>query len=207
LIHWRKTVVDVTPSAVADARFSLDTGVTLEHGDGFALRASGTVAPAPVSFYRDLLDNPKLVEAVPSKPAGLPWSTNDQRLRKYRLVEAGANYATLLIRIDGLEWIPYVMNTAPLPAPHSGPIQLSINSIMPPRFAGADNRDAISGSREYWRPDCGKYEVTMFVGRFDFPDSLSLVPRAALLTRFSHEGAGAPAADATRSHSQAKGIR
>jgi len=184
LIHWRKTTVNVDPAAVAAARYVLDSGIVIEREDGFAVRARGEVTPAPVSFYSELLENPRLTERVPSKPAGIPWSNNDLRLRKYRLVEAGANYAALLLRIEGQEWIPYLRDTAPMPSPASGAIQLSINSIVP-RATDSSRNDAPIG-REYWRPNCGQYEVTFYLGRFDFPEKLTHDQRAGLLNRFTN---------------------
>jgi WD40 repeat protein len=183
VIRWTKKQLHLTPSGVLEAGFSVDSGLKVKVGDALCVHASGTMTPAPIDFYRDLLSDPKLVEPMASTPVGISWTTNDQMLRKYRPVEITANFAALLVKCGGRAWVPYEAIPHPFPAPHAGSLRLSLNSLLPPR--SIDTTQAASRlSRTYWRSDSGKYDVMLFQGRFDFPSPLSTLERAGLLDRF-----------------------
>lgn len=187
VLRWKTTSLSVTPQSVHASDFAVDSGVLVKKGDAFAISATGLVTPAPLGFYRELFERPDLANEVPSKPVGLPWSNNDQRVRKYRLVEARANFAALLFRIDRETWIPYADNSIPLPVQQSGEIQVSINSILPIRSGGATAQQAPEDSRlQYWRRDSGKFDVTFHHGKFEFPINLKLLGRGVILSHFSN---------------------
>jgi hypothetical protein len=76
----------------------------------------------------------------------------------------------------------------PLLMPATGPLQLSINSVMPKEYSHAGkNKPPTASEKSYWAPDCGAFQATILHGRFDFPVPLSELERGGLLLRYFAE--------------------
>jgi tetratricopeptide (TPR) repeat protein len=186
LLHWRQKSFEVTPEAVHKGNYSLATEFQVEKGDALSIEAQGTVAPAPVQFYRELMADKKIADPVPSRPTGLTWLSDDMRLSKYTAVDVNWNFAALLVRVGGQGWVPYYEDVPPQVLPASGKLELSINSIVRTKLSQNKGLETVaSKDQTYWRANSGKYEVTLHHGRFDFPRSPPLGARALLLERFS----------------------
>ncbi|MBA4015598.1 MAG: hypothetical protein C0483_00270 [Pirellula sp.] len=185
-LDWEERQVDLTPEGVQRAHFVVDAGLKIAKGEALYISASGTTKPAPTAFYRELLGDLHVAAPVPAEPEGLPWHKQAMRLQKYRTVDTKSNYAALLMRI-GYEsiWLPYKKGVPPLVMIQEGPLQLSINSIIPLSFSYAKPPNAWSvADRQYWAADGGKYDVTILHGRFDFPIPLSEIDKTKLLLRY-----------------------
>ena len=183
---WQEKSFEVTPEAVQKGNYSFATGMKAERGDAISVEAKGTVAPAPVQFYKELMADKKIADPVASKPTGLKWLSEDMRLRKYVVVDIKSNFAAILVRVGVQGWIPYYDQIPPLVLPASGQIELSINSVIRTKVSYNKGPETVATPEQtYWRPDSGKYDVTLHHGRFDFPENLPLLVRAMLLKRFS----------------------
>jgi hypothetical protein len=165
--------------------YALDTGMKATRGDALALEAKGTVAPAPLQFYRELMADIKIADPVPSKPIGLKWLSDEMRLRKYTPIDINSNFAALMMRIGGQGWVPYHEDFPPQVLPAEGKIELSINSVIGTKFTGKSGPETVATKDStYWRPNSGKYEVKLYYGRFDFPTKPPLAARPFLLKGF-----------------------
>ncbi|HEY5316182.1 MAG TPA: hypothetical protein VIK18_26880 [Pirellulales bacterium] len=187
VLDWSEKHFELKPDELLAADYLLDAGIKLERGDGVIVKATGTMAPAPVAFYRQLLVDPKISAPVPTGPAGIRWLADGMRVHRYRLVDLKSNYAALLLRI-GYEgsWLAYRDDAFPMLSPLAGPLQLAINSVLPLGHSSVHASKNLSDSeRSYWAAGSGAYQVTILHGRFEFPISLSAIQRAGLLTRFS----------------------
>ncbi len=186
VLRWQERTFEVTPEAVHKGNYAFATAIRVEQGDALAVEAQGTVAPAPMQFYRELLADKKIADPVPSKPIGLKWLSDDMRLNKYTVVDLKSNFAALLLRVGVEGWIPYHENIPPQVVPTSGKIELSINSVIRTKLAQTKGLETVATKDQtYWRPNSGRYNVTIRHGRFDFPGSLPLFARSLLLERFS----------------------
>jgi hypothetical protein len=184
VIHWRETDVELTASEVQDAGYAVDSGVTVERGDALLVTATGTVAPGPVAFYRELLAEPSLGAPRPAKPEGIKWWQDRPALHRYGLVDVKSNYAALLMRVGIVGWVAYNDPLPPHTMPLAGKLELSINSILQSRPPGGVLRTVPRDDRTYWQPDSGSFKVTILHGTFDFPEKLSLEMCEFLLRRF-----------------------
>ena len=185
-LDWEERQVDISPEGVQRAHFVVDTGLKVSKGEALFIAASGTTKPAPTAFYRELMGDNLVAAPIPSEPEGLPWHRQAMRLQKYRTVDTKSNYAALLMRI-GYEsiWLPYKKGVPPLVMIQEGPLQLSINSIIPLSFSYAKPPTTWStADRQYWATDGGNYDVTILHGRFDFPIPLSEIDKTKLLLRY-----------------------
>jgi WD40 repeat protein len=186
VLAWQETKLELRPEDVLQAGFVVESGVKIEQGDALIVTADGTIAPGPLAFYRELLVNPKLLQPLASPPVGLPWHDDSMRINKYRMVDVKANYAALLLRV-GFEgaWLAYRENAGPQLPRDPGPLQVSINSVVPPGFSVAGRAKTPSASeKSYWASNSGEFRITILRGKFDFPMSLSTIQRAGLLMRF-----------------------
>jgi WD40 repeat protein len=183
LLQWTESKIELEPAAVQKAGYVVDAGVKLERGDALLVSAEGTVAPAPLAFYRELLVEPKRTEPLPTKPTGLPWVIETMRLRKYQVVDLKANFAALVLRIGVTgPWLAYRDHGGAQLVPESGPLQVSINSVVPASFSPAvAPKPPTASEQSYWAANSGSYKVTILRGQFDFPIPLSNLQRVALL--------------------------
>ncbi|HEX3999706.1 MAG TPA: hypothetical protein VHX65_14230 [Pirellulales bacterium] len=186
LIHWNKKTFELTPQAAIESHFSIDTGFELDRGDPLAIVATGSMTPATLDFYRELLSDRHLAAPVAAKPTGIAWSSNDQILRRFRVVEMTANYAAVLWKFSGQEWVPYDDAAHPLPSPRAGNLRLSLNLVLGPRKS-EELPTSVSKLTGLARlaAETGHFSVAVFHGRFDFPRHLSFLEQAALLRNFS----------------------
>lgn len=186
-LDWTEKKMTLSPEMVQQAHYVYDAGLQIEKGEALSVVASGTIAPAPTMFYRDLLSDNRIAAPVAAKPEGIVWTKQISRLEKYRMVDTKCNYGSLLLRIgyDGL-WLPYRDNVPPLPMIQKGPLQLSINSVVPREFSYAEPKKfpLSATDRSYWSADGGSFSITLLRGRFDFPIPLSEIERGQLLLRY-----------------------
>jgi hypothetical protein len=186
-LDWTETQIELTPDAVQDANYAVETDVKLERGDAVIVKATGKMTPAPTAFYRQLLVDPKIAAGIPSGPTGIAWKADGLRVNNHRLIDLKFNFAALLMRIGyaGM-WLPYREDVFPLLAPQTGPVHLSLNSVLPLNYSAAHAVKNITASeRSYWAAGSGAYQVTILHGRYDFPIKLTFIQRAGLLIHFS----------------------
>ena len=187
LMHWKVKKLSVTAAAVQESNFAVSAGVRPQAGDALKLRATGTVTPAPLAFYRDLVDDKALVKPMPADPLGLAWSKENRNLAKYMIVDGRFPYAALLYRMGTKPWMPYQHDTKFVLAPETEPIFFTINSVSQARNSLTEPMRAILPTdTRYWQPDSGSFEVTLWHGVFDFTERLSEEMKYSLLKRFEN---------------------
>ena len=187
VLAWTETQLELTPEAVQEAGYVVDAGVNVERLDALVVQARGTVEPCRPLFIATCWPIPELPSRCrPSPPAcrGLPmpceciaigWSIS-RRISQRCCVRVG---------FEG-SWVSYQDEPAPQSAPAAGPVQVSINSVVPADFSPASAPKRLSATdRSYWAAGSGAYQVTLLHGKFDFPIPLSAPECAALLTRFN----------------------
>ena len=189
-MHWEQAALEIEPEALQQAGYVIDSGIKLERGDAIAVRAEGTVAPAPVQFYRELSLDRKIAQPVAAGPEGLPWADETLRVSRYRPVDTKSNFAALIVRIGPTgTWTAYKASQGAVPSPTAGMVQLSINSLLPrdwsPTFMA--KKTTTAAERSYWAAASGAFTVKVRRGRFDFRESLNGFQRAALLTKFKND--------------------
>lgn len=186
-LDWTEKKITLSPEMVQQAHYVYDCGMQIEKGEALSVHATGTIAPAPTMFYRDLLSDNRIAAPVAGKPEGIVWTKQISRLEKYRMVDTKCNFGALVLRIgyDGL-WVPYRDNVPPLPMITKGPLQLSINSVVPREFSYAEPKKfpLSATDRSYWSAEGGSFSITILRGRFDFPIPLSDLERGQLLLRY-----------------------
>lgn len=186
-VRWQKKEVILKPRQVLENNFEVRTGLNLSRGDGFRLRASGTITPAPADFYRDLFDDKTAVQR-PSGPEGFRQAVVSNRMKRYWLVVNHLPAPALLWRVeDGKkpDWQPYLEDKRIPPAviETDGEVMLSINSVtkLP---NGRDGQPTLVKDDKYWRPDSGEFRVELLRAEFQSPVKLDQRARALMLVRF-----------------------
>ncbi len=199
LVRWEKKQFELTPQSAVQSRFSIDTGIEVDRGEPLAIVATGRMTPATLDFYRELLADPKLTAPIAAKPTGIAWSSTDQILRRFRVVDIAANYGAVLWKFSGQEWVAYQDAAHPLPSPRAGNVRLSLNLVLGPRGL-EDLPTSVSKLTGLAKlsDNPGSFSVTVFHGRFDFPKRLTVLEQAALLKNFA-TGAGDSPRDANPS--------
>jgi hypothetical protein len=185
LIHWKETKITLTPSEVQDANFAFRTTVKVETGDALAIRAEGSVTPAPVKFYRELTGQPDLGSPVHASPTGLRWSPTVAGGQHYGLVDLKSNFSALLMRVGLSGWIAYRDDMLSQVIPDGGHLELSINSVI--QYRPKDLlplRTVAAGDRTYWQLNSGDFRVAVYHGTFDLPEHIPAEVRILLARRF-----------------------
>lgn len=186
ILHWAETALDVAADAVRKAGFEIKTGVQLDGGDAFCIETDGTITPAGIAFYRELLNNRTLKEPVPCGPEGIPWAPHNGKLSHYSILSLNHGWGALLYKVSGASqsgWASCRGKRHSDMASQPGELVVSINSIngYRPNLTGAfrpvkDN--------QYWLPDSGAFKVRILKPNFEFGTPLSARARGLLLRRY-----------------------
>jgi hypothetical protein len=195
LMEWVEKRISVTPAEVQAAEYIVPSDLQVEKGDVLKVSASGSIRPAAPAFYREFMADPSISAPIASPPQGLPWKFQELRIDRYRTIDLKSDFGALIMRVgyDG-KWVPY---RDPMPlvlAPAKGPMQISINSVIPKAFSYAGTNKPLSAyDKSFWAADSGAFQVVILRGRYDFLTPLTEVQKYGLAVQyFDAKAAKAP---------------
>lgn len=177
LVDWQVEKLSVEPRKVQQSNYAYPTPVKLEKGDGLMVKASGSITPAPLAFYRKLLKDDRRRDPQATGPEGVKQSLGNANLAQYLMVANELPWGALLYRLnDGGEEIAWNYFAIPKLAEKQCTVELSINSVQAIWSAGFKRIPTEDAT--FWAEKSGSFEVqacrAQFRGKFEMNDLLKM---------------------------------
>lgn len=181
---WNRHRFTITPESVQKSQYGWESHVRLDKGDGYRLDVAGSVTPASLAVYRDLLDDNGVSKPLASGPEGIAFSPSNTRMAKYLLVASHLPFGALLCKHPEGKWMPYRKGASVGVADADGPLMLSINSVAGKRQSrvGAFTPVAVTDPT-FWSREGGSFVVTILHIQFEAVDSLNPMIKLYLLEK------------------------
>lgn len=186
LLRWEKWEVDLTPPMVHKSpKNCVVPEISGEAGDAFRIDASGVIEPATAAEQGRIFRR-SFRTAEPCSPEGLGYDALTMNFFKFRagnMQPFGALIYQHTANPSAL-WQAWAKGESCHLLPEGGGVRLAINSVTYERRTTRTPFEQISkNSSKYWH-DNGAFHVTLWYGRYDFPDHLEAFARDHFLRRF-----------------------
>lgn len=186
LLRWQNWTVDLTPPMVHKSpKHCVVPEISGEAGDAFRIDAAGVIEPANTAEQQRIFRR-SFRKAEPCSPEGLGYDDLTMNFFQFR---AGNKlpFGSLIYQHmsdDSSKWKVWEKGKSCHLLKDGGGLRLAINSVTFERRTTRTPWQQISpASTKYWH-DKGAFDVTVWYGRYDFPDPLEPLARDHLLRRF-----------------------